>query len=163
MCQESLPQTIVLGNKLFLLHLLVCGMGRPNWRRTCHPSFQHCWPFSILGPRRQMIMGVDLHYISQQLVVWQLGCVSGLFLRVRVGGRDVRPRDGNGAGRGRVSLSHTHPRIKNSSPSPYPNPMGIKLFSHPHPHRVTGIISYPYPYPCSNYFNINFYKRKKLR
>jgi len=73
-------------------------------------------------------------------------------------------RDGNGAGRGRVSLSHTHPRIKNSSPSPspYPNPTGIKLFFHPHPHRVTGIISYPYPYLCSNYFNINFYKRKKI-
>jgi len=71
-------------------------------------------------------------------------------------------RDGNGAGRGRVSLSHTHSRIKNSSPSPYPNPTGIKLFSHPHPHRVTGIISYPYPYPRSNYFNINFYKRKKI-
>jgi len=72
------------------------------------------------------------------------------------------PRDGKGAGRGRVSLSHTHPRIKNSSPSPYPNPTGIKLFSHPHPHRVTGIISYPYPYPRSNYFNINFYKRKQI-
>jgi len=71
-------------------------------------------------------------------------------------------RDGNGAGRGRVSLSHTHPRIKNSSPSPYPNPTGIKLFFHPHPHRVTDIISYPYSYPCSNYFNINFYKRKKI-
>ena len=71
-------------------------------------------------------------------------------------------RDGNGAGRGRVSLSHTHPCIKNSSPSPYPNPTGINILSHPHPQRVTGIISYPYPYPCSNYFNINFYKRKKI-
>ena len=74
----------------------------------------------------------------------------------------ILPRDDNGVGRGRVSLSHTHPRIKNSSLSPYPNPTGIKPFSHPHPYWVTGIISYPYPYPCSNYFNINFYKRKKI-
>jgi len=72
-------------------------------------------------------------------------------------------RDDNGVGRGRVSLSHTHSCKKNSSPSPYPNPTGIKLLSHPHSYRVTGIISYPYPYPCSNYLNINFYKRKKLQ
>jgi len=50
-----------------------------------------------------MIVDVDLHYISWQLVVWQLNCVSGLFLWVRVKGRDVRPCF-SGCGLGRIVL-----------------------------------------------------------
>ena len=56
-------------------HLHVFGMGRPNWRRTCHPSFL------------RTILGIGSHYIFWSLAVWQLSCVFGLFLLTRAGGR----------------------------------------------------------------------------
>jgi len=85
---------------LLLLRLHVCGMGRPNWRRTCHPSFLHCWPFSILSLRLRMIVDIGLRYTFWQLFVWRLSCVSGLFLWVRIGGLDEWPCfDGYGLGR----------------------------------------------------------------
>jgi len=72
---------------LLLQHLHVFGMGRPNWRRTSHPSFLHCWPFSKLSPPLQTILGIGWHYIFWPLAVWQLSCVFGLFLLTRAGAR----------------------------------------------------------------------------
>ena len=83
----SLPLIIVQAYMLLLQHLHVFGTSRPNWRRTCHPSFLHCWPFSKLSLPSRMILGISSHYIFWSLSVWQLSCVSGLFLLTRVGGR----------------------------------------------------------------------------
>jgi len=102
-CWVSLPQINVQGDTLLLLRLHVCGIGRPNWRRICHPSFLHCWPFSILSPQLWMIMDIGLRYTFWQLFVWQLNCVSGIFLWVRVGGQDEWPCFG-GCGLGRIVL-----------------------------------------------------------
>jgi len=43
---------------------------------------------------------------------------------------------------------------------PIPKSNGYQTFVSSSSPRVTGIISYSYPYSCSNYFNINFYKKK---
>jgi len=78
-------------------------MGHPSWRRIFHPSFLHCWPFSILSPRLRMIVGIGLRYTFWQLFVWQLNCISRLFLWVWVRGRDEWPCFG-GCGLGRIVL-----------------------------------------------------------
>jgi len=95
---------------MFLLpRLHVCGMGRPSWRRTCHPSFLHCWPFSILSLRWRTIMDIGLRYTFWKLFVLRLSCVSGLFLWVWVGGRDEWPCfDGYGLGRIVLSIGMVH-------------------------------------------------------
>ena len=82
-----LPLIIAQVYTLLLQHLHVSGKGYPNWRRTCHPSFLYCWPFSKLSPPLRTILGIGSHYIFWPLVVWQLSCVSRLFLLTRVGGR----------------------------------------------------------------------------
>ena len=84
----SLPLIIVQAYRL-LKHLHVFGTGRPNWRRTCPPSFLHYWPFSKLSLPPRTILGVGSQYIFWLLSVWQLGCVSGLFLLTRVGAQGV--------------------------------------------------------------------------
>jgi len=85
---------------LLLLRPHVCGMRRPNWWRTCHPSFLHCWSSSILSLCLRIIVDIGLRYTFWQLFVWWLSCVSELFLWVRVGGLDEWPCfDGYGFGR----------------------------------------------------------------
>jgi len=82
-----LPPIIVQVYTLLLQHLRVFGMGHPNWRRTCHPSFLHCWPFSQLSLPLRTILGIGWHYIFWSLAVWQLSFVSWLFLLTQAGGR----------------------------------------------------------------------------
>jgi len=78
---------IVQAYTLILQHIHVFGTGRPNWRRTYHPSFLHCWPFSKPSLPSRTILGIGLRYIFWSLSVWLLSCISGLFLLTRVGGR----------------------------------------------------------------------------
>ena len=82
-----LPPIIAQAYTLLLQHLHIFVMGRPNWWRTCHPSFLHYWSFSKLSPPLRTILGICSHYIFWSLAVWQLSCVFELFLLTRAGGR----------------------------------------------------------------------------
>jgi len=66
-----LPQTTSLVDMLLPQRLHVLGMGRPNLRRTCHPSFLHFWPFSKLSLLLRTILGIGWRYILQtKLRIW---------------------------------------------------------------------------------------------
>jgi len=86
-----LPQRTALVVMLLPQRLHVFGMGRPNLRRTYHPSFLHFWPFSKLSLLLRTILGIGWRYISWRLFVWQLSCVFELFLLARIGGQGGWP------------------------------------------------------------------------
>ena len=83
----SLRLIIVQAYTLLLQHLHVFGTGRPNWQRTFHPSFLHCWPFSKLSLPSRTILSIGSHYTFWSFSIWQLICTYGLFLLTRVGSR----------------------------------------------------------------------------